>query len=64
MNNIDKTVIFQGNVKLGDSITIHPYCVIGGQGSSADLVDGIYQVRKAEEVTIIEDGVTLSLIHI
>ena len=59
MNNIDKTVIFQGNVKLGDSITIHPYCVIGGQGSSADLVDGIYQVRKAEDVTIIEDGVTI-----
>ena len=59
MNNIDKTVIFQGNVELGDDITIHPYCVIGGQGSSADLVDGIYQVRKAEDVTIIEDGVTI-----
>ena len=59
MNNIHEAVVFQGPVELGDNITIHPYCVIGGQGLSADLIDGVYLVRDAGEPTIIEDSVTI-----
>ena len=59
MNDIHETVILQGRVELGDNVTIHPYCVIGAQGSSADLVDGVYRVRKTDDVTVIEDGVTI-----
>ena len=57
--HIHESVVFEGTVKIGNNVTIHPSCVIGGQGSSADLVDGIYQVRKVEDATVIEDGVTI-----